>query len=98
MLTEYEAWKLRGDMKRELNAGPGVVLKYAGSLFLLIGLAWIGVDSKDTAGRDSPPPAPLTSAKAERYSRAVFEERRQRHIEANPDSHVAREAAQKIRS
>jgi hypothetical protein len=40
MLTEYEQRKLRHDMERELNPQPGVVLKYAVMLLLIIGLAW----------------------------------------------------------
>lgn len=94
MLTEYEARKLQHDMKQELNAAPGVVFKCAVMLLLLIiGLAWIGASSEDPAGRDSPSPATPAMAQAEPYSKTVFEERRQRYIEAYPDSRVAREAA-----
>lgn len=89
MLTEYEVRKLQHDMKQELNAGPGVVLKCAVMLLLIIGLAWIGAP----AGRDSRSPATPGMAQAEPYSKTVFGERRQRYIEAYPDSRVAREAA-----
>lgn len=93
MLTEYEARKLQHDMKQELNAAPGVVLKCVVMLLLIIGLAWIGASSEDPAGRDSPSPATPAMAQAEPYSKTVFEERRQRYIEAYPDLRVAREAA-----
>ena len=93
MLSEYEARKLQDDMKKELNAGPGSVLKYAVFMLLIIGLAWIGTPGYDAAGRDASSPAPQASAEAVRYSRTAFEERRQHHIEAYPDSQVARETA-----
>jgi len=94
MLTEYEAQKLTRDyMKRELNAAPGVALKCAVLLLLIIGLAWIGAASEGPAGRDSRYSATPAMAQPELYSKTVFEERRRRYIEAYPDSRVAREAA-----
>ena len=93
MLTGNDVRKLRYEMKRELSATGGVVLKFAVMLMLIAGLAWIGVSNDSLAGRGSPYPATQTAAQSERYGRTVFEERRRRYIEAHPDSHVAREAA-----
>lgn len=42
MLTEYEAQKLRQDMRKELNAGPGMVLTCAVCLLVVAALALIG--------------------------------------------------------
>ncbi len=97
MLTEYEARKLQDDMRRELNAPSGAVLKCAALLFLLVGIAWLGADSKDLEDPDSLSPVSLASAKADRFSRIFSDERRQRYIEAHPDSHLARSAAGKPR-
>ena len=41
MLTEYEAQKLRHDMRKELNAGPGMVLACAVCLVVAAVLALI---------------------------------------------------------
>ena len=42
MLTEYEAQKLRRDMKPELDATSGVVLKCVAGLMVVFALAAIG--------------------------------------------------------
>lgn len=42
MLTEYEAQKLRHDMRKELNAGPGMVLTCAVCLLVVAVLTLIG--------------------------------------------------------
>ena len=96
VLTENEARQLQHDMKQELNAAPVVVLKSAAMLLLITGLAWTGAGTEDPAGRDSPSPATSGIAEAKSYSKTVFETRRQRYIEAYPDSHVARDAAARI--
>lgn len=53
MLTEYEARKLQGEMKHELNATTGVVLTCAVMLLLLVGIAWLGAANDSPAGSDS---------------------------------------------
>jgi hypothetical protein len=58
-----------------------------------VALAWIGAANDSPAGRDWAPPSPQAMSKGAPSSREVFEERRRRYIEANPDSQVAREAA-----
>lgn len=42
MLTEYQAQKLQRDMRQELDATPGVLLKCAAGLLLVMVLALIG--------------------------------------------------------
>ena len=42
MLTKYDAQKVQRDMKQELDAAPGVVLKCAVGLLILVALAVIG--------------------------------------------------------
>ena len=42
MLTEYEAQKLQRDLKHDLDAGLGVVLKCGSGLLLVVVLALIG--------------------------------------------------------
>lgn len=43
MLTEYEAQKLQRDMRHDLDAAPGVVLKCAAGLLLVVVLSLIGI-------------------------------------------------------
>ena len=94
MMTRREARGLIHAMKDELNVRIGVVTKCAVMLALVFGLLWIGASSEPLAGEAaSPAVTKMTPLKNEPYSRQVFEERRQRFIKANPDSHVAREAA-----
>jgi hypothetical protein len=94
MMRGREVRGLIHAMKDELNMRIGIVLKCAVMLTLVFGLLWIGTSSEPVAGQAaSPAVAKMTTAKSESYSRQVFEERRQRYIEANPDSHIAREAA-----
>lgn len=99
MLTKFETTKLLHGMRDELDAETrsalksSVVLKCAVMLSLIVGLVWIGVSSEDSlSGGHSSPVAQATQL-PDRYSRTVFEERRRRYIEANPDSNIAREAA-----
>lgn len=42
MLTEYEAQKLQRNMRQELDPTPGVVLKCAAGLLLVMAFALIG--------------------------------------------------------
>lgn len=51
MLTEYEARKLKHAMRKELNAGPGMVLACAVCLVVVAVLALIGAPpgAKDRA-------------------------------------------------
>lgn len=42
MLTEYEAQKLRHDMRKEMDAGPGMVLACAVCLLVVAVLSVIG--------------------------------------------------------
>ena len=42
MLTEYEAQKLRHDMRKEMDAGPGMVLACAVCLLIVAVLTLIG--------------------------------------------------------
>jgi hypothetical protein len=94
MMGGREVRGLLHAMKDELNVRVSTVLKCAAMLALVFGLMWIGASSEPLAGHGSSPAVEkMTPAKGESYSRQVFEERRQRYIEANPDSHVAREAA-----
>jgi hypothetical protein len=94
MMRGREVRGLIHAMKAELNMRIGIVLKCAVMLTLVFGLMWIGAFSEPSAGHGSPlAGAKMTTAKSESYSRQVFEERRKRYIEVNPDSHVAREAA-----
>jgi len=93
MLTGNDVRKLRYEMKRELSATGGVVLKFTVMLMLIAGLAWIGVSGELSTVHSSPYPAVQTAIKSDSHARTVFEERRTRYIEAYPDSHVAREAA-----
>lgn len=93
MLTEYEARKLQEDMKRELNAGPGTVMRYGVFMLLVVGLAVIGTPGKESAGRNTASPVAQAGAANLSHSRAAFEERRQRYIEVNPDAQIAREVA-----
>ena len=65
MLTEYEAWKVKGDMRHELSAGPGIVLKCAVMLLLFIVLAWIGARSGDPESQDAAAAETLTAASVE---------------------------------
>lgn len=93
MLSEYEARKLQEDMKRELNAGPGTVIRYGVFMLLVVGLAVIGTPSRESAGRNVASPMAQAGAAKFSHSRAAFEERRQRHIQANPDAQIARDVA-----
>jgi hypothetical protein len=92
MMTGREVRGLIHAMKDELNVRIGIVLKCAVMLMLVFGLIWIGASSEPLASqRSAPVVAKITPAKSGSYSRQVFEERRQRYIEAYPDSQVARE-------
>jgi hypothetical protein len=94
MMTGREVRGLLHAMKDELNARVSTVLKCAAMLVLVFGLMWIGESSEPLAGHGSSPAvAKMTPAKSESYSREVFEERRQRYIEPNPDAYLASEAA-----
>ncbi|MEO8442203.1 MAG: hypothetical protein ABI547_06920 [Betaproteobacteria bacterium] len=94
MMKGPEVRELIHAMQDELSVRAGIMLKCAVILTLVLGLARIGVSGEPSAGLGSPAAAAKkTPPKNESYSRRVFEERRQRYIKANPDSHVAREAA-----
>jgi hypothetical protein len=96
MLSEYEARKLQDDMKRELNAGPGTVIRYGVFILLVVGLAIFGTPSKQSVDRNVASPVAQAGAAPFSHSMVAFEERRQRFIQANPDAQIAREfAAQK---
>lgn len=62
MLTEYEAQKLQHEMRKELNAAPGVVFRCAAGLLIVVGLAMIGArteivnDSTTTASNAATQP------------------------------------------
>lgn len=91
-MSGYEARKLQHDMRQELHAAPVVVVGAAPMLLLIIGLAWGGASSEAPANGYLPSRARLGMSVAESYSKTVFEARRQRYIEAYPDSFVARDA------
>jgi hypothetical protein len=93
MLTGRDVQKLRHVMRDEFSAAPRIVLKCAVMLLMIFGLAWIGVSGELSTVHSSPYPAVQTAIKSDSHARTVFEERRTRYIEAYPDSHVAREAA-----
>lgn len=58
MLTEYEAQKLRHDMRKDLNAGPGMVLACAVCLVVVAVLSVIGAP---TGAKDRPVAMALTA-------------------------------------
>ena len=94
MMTRREVRGLVHAMKDELNVRIGTVIKCAVMLVLVFGLLWIGKSSEPLATQSSiAEAAAMAPPKNESSSRRLFEERRQRYIEANPDSRVAREAA-----
>jgi hypothetical protein len=94
MMTGHEVRGLLQAMQAELNVRISTVFKCALMLALVFGLMWGGSSSEPLADHGtSPAVAKITTAASESYSRKVFAERRQRYIEVNPDSHVAREAA-----
>lgn len=94
MMTRRKVRGLIHAMKNELSVQIGTVLKCTVMLGLMFGLMWIGASSGPVTGQaPSSAIVKMTPPKNESYSRQVFEERRQRYIKANPDSHVAREAA-----
>lgn len=89
MLTEYEAWKLQSQMRKELNATTGFVPVCALALFSLVGLPWIGAVHDMPAAREPWHPANQAVSRGTPSSKDVFDERRRRFIETYPDSHVA---------
>ena len=92
MMTRREVRGLVHAMRNELSVRTGIVLRCAVMLALVFGLAWLGVLSEPSTGPGLPGAAAKTiPPQSESYSRRVFEERRERYIEAHPDSHVARE-------
>jgi hypothetical protein len=94
MITGREVRGLIRAMQDELSVRTGIVLKCAVMLAMVFGLAWIGVLSEPSTGPGSPAAAAkMIPPQSESFSRRVFEERRERYIEAHPDSHVARETA-----
>ena len=90
MLTEYETQKLRHEMRGELSAAPIVVVRCVAMILLVFGLAWLGTSCQAPASADLR--ASDVMPRPEPVSKAVFEQRRERFIEAFPDSQVAREA------
>lgn len=93
MCTGYEARKLQHDMRQELHIAPVVLLRAAALPVLFIGLAWGGASSEAPANGDLPSRARLGVSAEQPYSKTVFEARRQRYVEAYPDSFVARDAS-----
>lgn len=86
MLTEYETRKLQDQMKRELYSSPAVVPKCALMLAVIFGLAWIG--QKGEAEDDAASQLAENFVKRERLSRIVFQQRRQRYVEAHPETNT----------
>ena len=98
MMTRREVRGLVHAMKDELNVRIGTVIKCAVMLMLVFGLLWIGSSSEPLATQASiSAAAAMAPPKNESASRRLFEERRQRYIESNPDSHVAREGGERQR-
>lgn len=92
MLTEYEARKLRESMKQELNeTAAALVFKCAVYLLLFIGLAWLGATREAPSALRVQPLERQALAQPDPASKAVFEDRRERYVRANPGSQVARE-------
>ena len=78
-------------MQRELEASPAIVSECAVKLLLVVGLAWSGTSTVDLTAPETAGRSPPHLLQPEPESKAAFDERRKRYIEANPDSHVARE-------
>ena len=78
-------------MQRELEASPAIVSECAVKLLLVVGFAWSGTSPVDLTAPESAGGSPPRQFQPEPESKAAFDERRKRYIEANPDSHVARE-------
>lgn len=94
MLTEYEVQKLQRDMKQELDATSGVVLRCAAGLLVVVALSLIGFgidlqrDAAPAANRAAMRPHDRASI-AE--TRKVLEERRKR-FESRPPLPAVRDS------
>lgn len=90
MLTKHEARKLQREFQRELNATKGALLFCVALLLMLLALVWIGNENiPDTIWT----PGSRQVLFGVPTSKDVFDDRRQRFIEAYPNSVVARENA-----
>ncbi len=96
MLSEYEAQKLKYDMKQELDATSSAVYKCAAWLLVVVALALIGsaIDlQRDVAGNTAPAAKRAAVQHHDRVSiaetRKVLEERRKR-FESHPPVQAVR--------
>lgn len=99
MLTEYEAEKLKLDMRRELDAGAGIVVACCAGLLVVAGLALFGtVESQGNNGTGGHATAAVRFERHEHSSiaesRRLLEERRRayRAILPSPVAHTAEES------